>query len=380
MERRTFLKCAAAGALAAAGCATAAGGTSAKRKPNFIVIFTDDQGYADLGCFGATQFATPNIDRMAAQGVRFTDFHSSSPVCTPSRASLMTGCYAQRVGMPRVLNPKSTTGINANEVTVAEIMKGQGYATGCVGKWHLGHLPPFLPTRHGFDSYFGIPYSNDMVPACLMRDEEVIEPEVEQDTLTDRYAEEAVRFIRAHKDEPFFLYLAHNMPHVPLHAAERFRGKSKGGLYGDVIENIDWSVGRVLDTLDELGLARDTLVVYTADNGPWLARGEDSGFAAPLRNGKGSTYEGGMREPCVMRWPGIIPAGSVCGEFATAMDILPTFAQVAGGSAPTDRVIVGHDILPLMTGAAGAVSPYDVFYYYAQEGLQAVRSGKWKLR
>jgi arylsulfatase A-like enzyme len=380
MQRRTFLKAAATGVLSATACASLPRRAAKSAQPNFVVVFTDDQGYGDLGCFGATRFKTPNIDRMAAEGVRFTDFHSSSPVCTPSRASLMTGCYAQRVSLPRVIGPNAPIGLNPDEITVAEILKSRGYATACVDKWHLGDHAPFLPTSHGFDSYLGIPYSNDMKPACLLRNEERIEDSVDQDTLVDRYTEEALRFIRAHKDGPFFLYLAHNMPHVPLHAAERFRGHSQGGLYGDVIESIDWSVGQVLNALRENGLDRNTLVIFTSDNGPWLSQGENSGFAAPLRAGKGTTYEGGMRQPCVMRWPGTIPAGSVCREFATTMDILPTFAHLAGGEPPKDRIIDGHDILPLITGQPGAKTPYEAFYYYFQDNLQAVRSGNWKLR
>jgi arylsulfatase A len=363
------------------------------RRPNFIVIFTDDLGYADIGCFGAKRFRTPNIDRMAAEGIRFTDFYSSSPVCTPSRASLMTGCYAQRVSMaafPRedgkaggphlVLFPHTRWGLHPDEITVAELLRDQGYATGCVGKWHLGHLPPFLPTRHGFDYYFGIPYSNDMKPTPVLRNEETIEEPADQDALTERYTDEAVRFIRDHKDRPFFLYFAHNMPHIPLHVSDKFRGRSAGGLYGDVIESIDWSVGRVLETLDELGLAENTVVVFTSDNGPWYSQGEAGGFATPLRAGKGTTYEGGMRVPCVMRWRGAIPAGSACAEVATTMDLLPTFARLAGGAPPADRIIDGKDISDLMKAKEGAKSPHEAFYYYRGNELQAVRSGVWKYR
>jgi arylsulfatase A len=392
MNRRAFLKTAAGGCAAMAGLAWAQEPASARR-PNFIVIFTDDLGYADIGCFGAKRFRTPNIDRMAAEGIRFTDFYSSSPVCTPSRASLMTGCYAQRVSMaafPRedgkaggphlVLFPHTRWGLHPDEITVAELLRDQGYATGCVGKWHLGHLPPFLPTRHGFDYYFGIPYSNDMKPTPVLRNEETIEEPADQDALTERYTDEAVRFIRDHKDRPFFLYFAHNMPHIPLHVSDKFRGRSAGGLYGDVIESIDWSVGRVLETLDELGLAENTVVVFTSDNGPWYSQGEAGGFATPLRAGKGTTYEGGMRVPCVMRWRGAIPAGSACAEVATTMDLLPTFARLAGGAPPADRIIDGKDISDLMKAKEGAKSPHEAFYYYRGNELQAVRSGVWKYR
>jgi len=399
VTRRKFLgqSLAMAGsAVLAHACATGAAPASRAanaRKPNFIIVFTDDLGYNDLGCFGSPLIRTPNLDRMAAEGMKFTDFYASSPVCTPSRASLMTGCYAQRVGLAatpnktggmkppaHVLFPYSTCGINPDEITLAESLKGLGYATGCVGKWHLGHLPPFLPTRHGFDYYYGIPYSNDMVPSPLMRNEEIVEEPAEQDTLSERYTEEAVRFITGNKDRPFFLYLAHNMPHVPLHVSERFAGRSAGGLYGDVVECIDWGVGRILDTLEELGLDDDTLVLFTSDNGPWLVKGEHGGFATPLRAGKGSTYEGGFRVPCVARWSGRIPAGAACSELATTMDLLPTFTQLAGGTPPADRVIDGKDIWPLMAGRAGATSPREAFYYYFGQELHAVRSGPWKLK
>jgi len=396
--RRGFLgsSLAAGSAMLAGGCSTYGGPAPRARtsgQPNFVVIFTDDQGYNDVGCFGAVDIRTPNLDRMAEEGMRFTDFYVSSPVCTPSRASLMTGCYAQRVGLAEtpnkkgtmdppalVLFPYSTCGINSDEITVAESLRNQGYATACVGKWHLGHLPPFLPTRHGFDYYYGIPYSNDMVPSPLMRNEEVIEEPANQDMLVERYTEEAVNFITANQDRPFFLYLPHNMPHTPLHVSDRFRGKSAGGLYGDVIKSIDWSVGQVLRTLERLGLDENTFVMFTSDNGPWLVKGEKGGFAAPLRMGKGHTYEGGMRVPCIMRWPGHIPAGRTCSEIATTMDVLPTLTKLAGGEPPSDRVIDGKDIWPLMSGARGAKTPHEAFYYYWGRELHAVRSGNWKLK
>lgn len=394
MERRNFLKTLGAMALASSAGTQAGTHVHAARKPNFVIVFTDDQGYADVGCFGAPLIKTPRLDRMASEGMRFTDFYSSSPVCTPSRASLMTGCYAQRVGLAaipqeegsrakgfrHVLYPNSTYGLHEDETTMAELLKKEGYATACVGKWHLGHLPPFLPTRHGFDYYYGIPYSNDMRPCPIMRNEEVIEEPAVQETLTKRYTEEAVRFIREHRDEPFFVYLAHNMPHFPLHASEAFRGTSAMGLYGDVIQEIDWSVGQVLDTLAELGLDDNTVVVFTSDNGPWYLYPDQSGLATPLRSAKGTTYEGGMRVPCIMRWPGTIPAGGVCSELAVTFDLLPTFVDLAGGRLPRRRIIDGKDILPLMTGQPGAATPHEAFYYYFGDQLHAVRSGTWKLK
>ena len=356
---------------------------AAERSPNFVLIFTDDQGYQDVGCFGSPKIKTPNLDRMAQQGRRFTDFYVGSPVCSASRASLMTGCYCARVGVTGVFFPnRSHRGLNPAEITVAEVLKTKGYATACVGKWHLGDEDAFLPIRQGFDSYFGIPYSNDMSITRdgkrgppLMRDAQIIEHSANQATLTKRYTEEAVRFIRTNKDRPFFLYLPHTMPHVPLFASEKFKGTSARGLYGDVIEEIDWSVGQVLDTLRELGLSENTLVIFTADNGPWLSKGANGGCALPLRDGKFTTWEGGMRVPCIAYWPGKIPAGTTCDEIAATIDVLPTFAKLAGAKVPDDRVIDGRDIWPLLSGQAGATSPHDAYFFRGQ----AVREGKWKL-
>jgi arylsulfatase A-like enzyme len=390
--RRTFLETLTGAAAAAAFPRIAKGEQNSvtDRKPNFIIIFTDDQGYADVGCFwqentipGCEKIDTPRLDCMADEGIKFTDFYVTSGVCTPSRSSIMTGCYPLRVGMgdiPRlVLFPDDDVGLSTDEVTIAGLLKEQGYSTMCVGKWHLGHLPPFLPTRHGFDSYFGIPYSNDMSPTPILRDERVVEDPAVQETLTERYTEEAVRFITENHERPFFLYLAHNYPHVPLHTTDKFRGKSGRGLYGDVIQGIDWSTGEILDTLEKLGIDDNTIVVFTSDNGPWLAFGDHGGKAYPLRAGKNTTYEGGFRVPCIMRWPGRIPQGGVCSEVATTMDLLPTFAKLAGTEPPRDRIIDGKDILPLMTAESGAKSPHEAFYYYNCRNLEAVRSGKWKL-
>ena len=297
----------------------------AAEQPNIVLIFTDDQGYGDVGCYGAKGFRTPNLDRLAKEGVRFTDFHVSQPVCSASRASLMTGCYANRIGIHGALGPNARHGIHADETTIAEVCKSRGYATGMVGKWHLGHHPQFLPTRHGFDSYFGLPYSNDMWPhhpeakkgtypkLPLIENETIIDADVtpeDQPNLTTQYTERAVKFIRASAGKPFFLYVAHSMPHVPLFVSNRHKGKSQQGLYGDVIEEIDWSVGEILKALDESKLADNTLVLFTCDNGPWLSYGNHGGSAGGLREGKGTVWEGGHRVPFIARWPGKIPAGS----------------------------------------------------------------------
>ncbi len=370
------------------------GGMVTDYKPNFVIIFTDDQGYQDVGCFGSPLIKTPNLDRMCAEGRKFTDFYAAGPVCSPSRAALMTGCYPLRVGIPQVLFPKDVIGMNPAEVTIADVLKERGYATACVGKWHLGHHKEFLPTRQGFDYYFGVPYSNDMrpenpetrareqkyPPLPIVENEETIETNPDQRYLTKRYTAKAIEFIRTNKDRPFFLYLPHTMPHIPLYVSEDFKGKSARGLYGDVIEEIDWSVGEILRTLKESGVDDRTFVLFTSDNGPWLIKKEDGGSALPLRDGKGTTYEGGMREPCLMRWPGKIPAGTVCGELCGTIDMLPTIARLAGGKVPTDRVIDGQDIWPLISGERGAKTPHEAYFYYRGKQLRAVRCGKWKFR
>jgi arylsulfatase A-like enzyme len=364
--------------------------TAAERPPNFVIIFCDDLGYGDIGPFGSTKHRTPNLDRMAAEGMQFTDFYSTSGVCSPSRSSLMTGCYPRRVGLHQnetgswVLFPGNHRGLNPGEITLAEVLKKRGYATAIVGKWHLGDQPQFLPTRQGFDQYFGIPFSNDMghgynkryPPLPLLRGAEVIETEPDQSQLTPRYTAEAIKFITAHKDQPFFFYLPHTFPHNPIYASERFAGKSANGNFGDAVEEIDWSTGEILGTIKRLGIDRQTLVIFTSDNGAASRWGGSNG---PLRGFKGSTWEGGQREPCIMRWPGKIRAGTVCRELTSTLDLMPTLAKLAGGSAPADRIIDGKDIWPLMSGEEGAKSPHEAFFYYRVADLQAVRSGKWKL-
>ncbi len=343
-------------------------GADPRQPPNIIVIFADDLGYGDLGCYGHPTIRTPRLDRMAREGMRFTQFYSAAPVCTPSRAALLTGRLPIRTGMcsekRRVLFPDSAGGLPSDEITLAEALKSRGYATMIVGKWHLGHLPQYLPTRHGFDHYFGLPYSNDMLarpakgnvpawpPLPLMRDEQVIESNPDQGQLTERYTAEALKFIahQAHDPsrQPFFLYLPHTMPHVPLHASEKFNGKSPRGLYGDVVEAIDASTGQILDALHEHGLAEHTLVFFTSDNGPWLIMGERGGSAGLLREGKGSTWEGGMREPGIAWWPGTISAGSVSEALASTLDIFPTACSLAGVPLPTDRPLDGFDLSPVL--------------------------------
>lgn len=359
------------------------------RTPNVIVIFCDDLGYGDLGCYGSQKHRTPNLDAAAASGMKFTSFYSAAPVCTPSRAALLTGCYPRRVNLDfgwdfLVLCPGDPKGLNPDEFTIAELLRARGYATACIGKWHLGDQLEFLPTRQGFDSYFGIPYSNDQGtrsgkdwPAMpLMRNDQVIEAPAVQDSLTRRYTEAAIEFLQEYRDRPFFLYLPHTFPHDPLHASARFRGKSDNGIYGDAVEEIDWSTGEILKELEKLGLDRQTLVVFTSDNG---AAHNYGGSNLPLRGHKASTWEGGMRVPCIMRWPGTIPAGATRDELVTTMDLLPTFATLAGAKMPADRAMDGKDVGPLLRGEANTNSPHDCFYYYRARDLQAVRAGKWKL-
>jgi len=370
---------------------------AAPQRPNVVVVYADDLGYADIGSFGALGIETPNLDRLAREGRRFTNFHVAQPVCSASRTALLTGCYPNRLGIHGALGPKAAHGIADGETTLAELLKTKGYATGMAGKWHLGHHPQFLPVRHGFDEYLGLPYSNDMwpyhpeakpntyPPLPLIEGDRVIDADVtaeDQARLTALYTERAVSFIERHKDGPFFFYLAHSMPHVPLFAGERFRGKSAKGVYGDVITEIDWSVGEVLKALKANGLEKDTLVVFTSDNGPWLSYGNHGGNAGPLREGKGTCWEGGVRVPCLMRWPDKIPGGTISDDMLMTIDLLPTLARLVGAELPKHKVD-GLDVWPIIAGTPGATNPHDAYvYYFEQNQLQAVVSGdgRWKLQ
>lgn len=368
-------------------------GQSDNGLPNIIIIFTDDMGYGDLSCYGQNNYQTPHLDRLADQGMKFTNFYVSQPVCSASRASLLTGCYANRVGIHGALFPDAKVGLNPSEITLAELCQQKGYATAMVGKWHLGDQTQFLPTRQGFDQYYGIPYSNDMWPMHpnneqfdfprlpVMKDEQVIYYlDEDQDMLTTNYTREALKFIHSHQNEPFFLYLAHSMPHVPLYVSDKFRGKSGAGIYGDVMMEIDWSVGEVIKTLKELNL-NNTLVIFTSDNGPWLSYGTHSGVTGPLREGKGTVWEGGIRVPSIMYWPDQIPSGMVQKQPATTMDIFPTIADILGTDLPEKR-IDGKSILPVILNKPWKITgPEAYFFYYKNNELQALLSGdgRWKL-
>jgi len=382
--------------------ACAAPPPATQRPPNVVVVFVDDLGYGDIGPFGG-RVPTPTLDRLAREGTRFTDFSVTSAVCSASRASLLTGCYHGRVGIAGALGPDAQIGLDDGETTLAELCRAQGYATACFGKWHLGHHPRFLPTRHGFDEWFGLPYSNDMwplhpdlaklpadaerrkrgyPPLPLLDGERVVDAEVtaaDQAQLTRAYTERAVAFVERHRDRPFFLYVPHTMVHVPVFASERFAGASGHGPFGDALMEVDWSVGRIVDALERCGLANDTLVLFTSDNGPWLSYGTHAGSAGPLREGKGTSFEGGVRVPMIAWWPGRVPAGATCREFAATIDVLPTVAALVGAPLP-ERRIDGRDMTPLLLGASDARSPHDTFaIWYAGGQLQAVRDARWKM-
>ena len=370
-----------------------------KKSPNVVVIFMDDMAYADIGPFGAKAYPTPHLDRMAKEGRKFTDFYVTQAVCSASRAGLLTGCYNVRVGIFGALGPKSNNGLHANEVTLAELCKQKGYATAIYGKWHLGHHKQFLPMQHGFDDYFGLPYSNDMWPyhpgvlhlpmkerlkrwphLPLIDKNEIINTQVsgkDQELLTTQYTERAVEFIEKNRDNPFFLYVPHSMVHVPLFVSDKFKGKSGAGLFGDVMMEVDWSVGQILETLRKHKLDKDTLVVFTSDNGPWLSYGDHAGSSGPLREGKGTMFDGGCRESTLMWWPGTVPAGSVCSTPAMTIDILPTVAELIGAKLPAHK-IDGKSIVNLVTGKNDK-SPQEAYYFYYGQQLQAIRMGKWKL-
>lgn len=363
------------------------------RPPNVIIVFTDDQGFGDLSCYGHPTIHTPHIDALAEQGVKLTQFYVACPVCSPSRAALLTGCYPKRVSMHKhVIFPAYDYGLHTDEVTIADLLKTKGYATGCFGKWHLGHRPGLLPLDQGFDRYAGVPYSNDMAQIHRkpgnkyqfrlpwIEDNKVTEWEPDQRLLTRRTTEAAVQFIESRKDQPFFVYVPYSMPHIPIYASDKFKGTSPRGLYGDVIEEIDWGVGELVSTIERLGLRNNTLIVFTTDNGPWLPFKEKGGSAGLLRGGKGSNWEGGQRVPCIVSWPGTIPKGTVCREVATTMDFLPTIAALAGADLSALPQIDGHDIGPLLRGQKGATSRTEHFLYYTSRGkIAGVRRGPWKL-
>lgn len=346
--------------------------------PNIVFIFTDDLGYGDLGCFGATDIQTPNIDGIAKNGIKFTDFYSASPVCSPSRAGLMTGRMPQRMGINGVFFPDSYTGMSPSEITIAELLKTKGYHTGIVGKWHLGHREKFLPLQQGFDSYFGIPYSNDMTSVVYMRDNEVEVTKVDQHYTTQTYTKEAIDFIQKNKGAPFFLYVAHNMPHVPIYASPDFEGTSKRGLYGDVIGEIDWSVGQIFKTLENLEILENTLVIFSSDNGPWLVMEDHGGSAGHLREGKQYTFEGGMRVPTVAMWKGKIKPNTVAKEMASQMDWFPTFAKITGAEIPKDRAIDGEDISEVLFNTGKRAS--DDYLFFDGTKLEAYRKDDWKVK
>ncbi|WP_428666680.1 sulfatase family protein [Runella sp.] len=374
---------------------------SKANRPNIVLIFMDDMGYGDLSCYGALQYRTPNLDKLAAEGIRFTNFLAAQAVCSASRAALMTGCYPNRIGISGALYPNAKVGLNPDETTIAELLKEKGYATGMFGKWHLGDRPEFLPTKQGFDEYVGLPYSNDMWPVgydgkpvvdadnrkknfpllpLLSNNDTIQEIKTldDQAKLTGIYTERAVNFIRKNKQKPFFVYLPHSMPHVPIAASAKFKGKSKQGTYGDVVMEIDWSVGEIMKALKETGTDKNTVVIFTSDNGPWLNYGNHAGSSGGLREGKGNSFEGGQRVPCIVRWKGVTPEGLVCNKLTSTIDLLPTIANICGTKLP-EKKIDGVDILPLLKGDMEAAPRKYFYYYYRRNNLEAVRRDDWKL-
>ena len=358
--------------------------------PNVVLIYLDDMGYGDLSLTGATKYKTPNLDKMASMGMLFTHYYSPQAVCTASRAGLLTGCYPNRIGLSGALSHASKVGLSLEEETIAEVLKKRGYATAIFGKWHLGFQDEFLPANHGFDEFYGIPYSNDMWPLHptgtypelpLYENEAIVDPNVtpeDQSQFTTDFTMRTIDFIKRKQEQPFFVYLAHPMPHVPLHVSDKFKGKSAQGLYGDVMMEIDWGIGEIIKTLEETGLDKNTLVIFTSDNGPWLNYGNHAGSSGGYREGKGTTYEGGQRVPCLMMWKGVIAEGTVCNNLASGIDILPTLAALADAPLSKNK-IDGVNLLPLLKGDADA-NPRDTFYYYyRQNSLEAVRHGHWKL-
>ncbi len=379
------------------GGACAAAQSLPARKPNFIVLFADDMGYGDLSCYGHPNIQTPNLDRLAAEGIRFTSGYAAASVCTPSRVGLLTGRYAKRAGLPNNLGPESIGGLPLTEITLAQQLKKQGYKTAAIGKWHIGHSPAtYLPTSRGFDQYLGLLYSNDMIPPWvkterplhLYRNEDAIEPVGDQSRLTERYTEDAVSFIRKSGDNPFFLYMPYAMPHLPVSAPESRRGRSRAGLYGDTIETLDWSAGQILNEVKARGIDNNTMILFASDNGPWhdlpprmLAAGVEpwhTGSKSLFRGAKGTTYEGGHRVPFLARWPGTIPAGRTSSEMVSTLDFFPTLSAAAGAAMPTDRSFDGYNLLPLLKGQA--VSPRNSYHYFLGARLEAYREGPWKYR
>lgn len=376
--------------LAIAGSCSKQPGAKTGTSPNIILIYLDDMGYGDLSITGAAGYQTPNLDKMAGSGMFFTHFYSPQAVCSASRAGLITGCYPNRIGITGALSHTSKTGISDKEETIAEVLKKKGYATAIFGKWHLGFQQQFLPVQHGFDEFYGIPYSHDMWPLHptgtypglpLYHNDSIINPELTPEDVanfTTEFTSHTIDFIKRNRDKPFFVYWPNPLPHVPLYVSGKFKGKSEQGMYGDVMMEIDWGVGQIIKTLEETGLDKNTLVIFTSDNGPWLNYGNHAGSTAGYREGKGTSFEGGQRVPCLMMWKGVIPEGTVCNNLASAIDILPTLAAITGAPLPENK-IDGVNILPLLKGDFGANPRTTFYYYYRQNSLEAVRSGNWKL-